>query len=76
MENVRKCVDVKLVTKERSLEKLVAKPNVERLTIFDENLVAVHMKKTEIFFKKPVYLWMPILDLSKALLYDFHYNYM
>ena len=25
--------------------KLTSKPNFERLTIFDENLVAVHMKK-------------------------------
>jgi len=54
----------------------VSKPNYEPTTIFDENTVGVHMKTTVIFFNKPVYLGMSILDLSKTLMYDFHYNYM
>ena len=43
--------------------------------IFDENLIAVHMKKTKLYFNKPVYLGMSILDLSKSMMYAFHYNY-
>ena len=34
------------------------------------------MRKTEIKMNKPVYLGQAILDLSKTLMYEFHYNYM
>jgi len=76
MENIRNRVDVKLRTSEKSAEKLVPKPNYERTTIFSEDLIAVHMKKTELAFNKPVYLGMSILDISKTRMCDFHYNYM
>ena len=76
MENIRNRVDVRLVNDKRMAKKLAAKPNFKHCTIFDENLVAIHMKKTKLVFDKPVYLGMCILDLSKTLMYDFHYNYM
>ena len=74
MENIRNRVDVRLVNDKRMAKKLAAKPNFKHCTIFDENLVAIHMKKTKLVFDKPVYLGMCILDLSKTLMYDFHYN--
>ena len=43
--------------------------------IFNENLVAIHMKWTKLVFGKSVYCRMSILDNSKTLIYDFHYNY-
>ena len=76
MENIRNRIDVKLVTEEKELEKLVKKPNFDRINIFTEDLVAVHMKKSTIKLNKPIYLGMSILDLSKTLMYDFHYNYI
>jgi hypothetical protein len=76
MESIEKRVDVRLVTDETRAKKLFAKPNFDRVVIFDENLIAVHMNKLKITFDKPTYLGMCILDLSKTLMYDFHYNYI
>ena len=76
MENIRNRVDVKLVNTEEKLKKLVAKPNFRSRKIFSENLISVHMKKTSLTMNKPVYLGMCILDLSKTIMYDFHYQYI
>ena len=77
MENIRNRVNVKLVNTEKELKKLVAKPNLKSPPkIFCENLVSVHLKKTSLTMNKPVYLGMCILDLSKTIMYDFHYNYI
>ena len=76
MENIRNRVDIRLVTRESQAKKLTCKPNYQHHTIFSKNLAAVHMKKVKLYFNKPVYLGMSILDLSKTLMYDFHYNYI
>ena len=76
MENIRNRVDTKLVNNKKQAEKLSAKPNFNHFNIFSEDLVAIHMKKTKLVFNKPLYLGMCILDLSKTLMYDFHYNYI
>ena len=76
MENIRNRVDVKLVNTKEKLRKLAAKPNFKGRKIFSENLVSVHMKKTSLTMNKPVYLGMCILDLSKIIMFDFHYNYI
>ena len=65
-----------MISSDKVAKKLAATPNYDCCTIFDENLVSVHMKKTKLYFNKPVYLGMSILDLCKSLMYDFHYNYI
>ncbi len=76
MENVRNRVNVKLITNENDLNKLVKKSNFKRTNIFHENLVAVHMSKPSVKLNKPIYLGMSILDLSKTLMYQFHYDHV
>ena len=76
MENLRKRVDVKLVTDEKKLMKLVSKPTFVTGKIFNEKLVAVHKIKGTLALNRPAYVAMCISDLSKTLMHDFHYNYI
>ena len=78
IENIRKRQNIILVDDRAKAVKLTSRPNFDRSTIFDRNLIAVHMKKTEVYFnkKKKVYVGQAILDLSKTLMFNFHYNYI
>ena len=76
IENIRKRVDDKLVTSKEKLLKHSSNSTYVPSKIFNENLVAVHKIKETLTLKWPVYVGMCILDLSKPLMYDFHYNYI
>ena len=76
MENLHKRVDIRLVTDEKKLDKLTAKPTYVSSKIFNENLMAVHKVKETLTLNRLAYVGMCILDLSKMLMYDFHYNYI
>lgn len=73
MENIRKRVDIRLVTDQKELSNLVSKPTYVNSKIFNENLVAAHEIKETLTLDKPSYVGMCILDLSKTLMYDFYF---
>ena len=76
MENLRKRSNIQLVTDPDRMLRLAARPTYISHKIFHENLVAVHCKQTKLVLNKPSYVGMCILELSKTLMYDFHYNYI
>ena len=76
MENLHKQVNVRLVTGEKKLDKLTAKPTYVSSKIFNENLMAVHKVKETLTLNRLAYVGMCNLDLSKMLMSDFHYNYI
>ena len=76
IENLCKQVDVRLVTNEKKLDKLTSKPTFISSKLFNKNLMAVHKVKEMFTLNRPAYVGMYILDLSKTLMYDFHYNYI
>ena len=49
IENIRNRVDSRIKTDGKPAEKLAAKPNYERTTIFNEDLIVVHMKKQNLY---------------------------
>ena len=75
-ENIRTRIDVRLVTDQKKLSKLVSKPTYVNSKIFNEDLVAVHKIKETLTLDRPAYVGMCILDLSKRLMYDFLYDYI
>ena len=76
MENIRKHRNIKLVTTEEKYLSTVMKPNFKSGVLFGENLMGCKMGKIKVVMNKPVYLGQAILDLSKIVMYEFHYDYM
>ena len=76
MENIRKHRNIKLVTNEEKYLKTVMKPNFKSGVRFDENLMGCEMGKIKVKMNKPIYFGQAILDLSKIVMYQFHYDYM
>lgn len=79
MENVRLRTDIKLASKwegRYGAKNLISRPNFKKRTIFNENLVAIELERTEVVLNKPIIIGMNILDISKIVMYDYHYNYM
>ena len=76
MENVRNRKNFKLICDKTDFEKYAAKPNFIDGVIFNENLVGVHYIKKDVELNKPIYVGFSILDISKTLMYDFHYGYI
>ena len=74
MENLRRRVDVRLVTNEETLLKHTSEPSFVSSKIFNENLMAIHKVKEVLKLDKPIYVGSSILDISKTLMYDFHYT--
>ena len=52
------------------------RPNFKSGIQFDENLMGCEMGRIKVKMNKPVYLGQAILDLSKIITYEFHYDYM
>lgn len=83
MENVEKRKDVKITEQWENknknhlgLQTLISKPNFVSLSKFADDLYAVELKKMNIVYDKPIYLGFVVLELSKWIMYEFHYGYM
>ena len=69
-------MNVKLISDKKVYQKCVNKPNFISQKIFDKIFVAVHCSKTVLTLNKPIYVGFCILELSKLLMYEFHYDYV
>ena len=76
MENLRNRIELKLVNYEKDYLKCTSKPSYMSHKIFDNTLVSISKIKLTLKLNKPAYIGMCILELSKVIMYEFHYNYI
>ena len=75
MENLRNTIDIKPASNKKDYLKWTSKPSYMSHKIFDNDLVAIRKNKVTLILNKPAYIGMCILELSKVLMYEFHYDY-
>ena len=76
MKNVRNRIDVKLLSNKRDYLKWTSKPSFMPHKIFDYDLVVIRKHRVTLTLNKLAYTGMRILELSKVLMYEFHYDYI
>ena len=75
-ENVMNRVRVKLVSERKKALRLVLRPRYKQHTIYNKDLVGVHMSLNKVKINKPSYVGVAILDLLKILMFDFYYDFV
>ena len=64
------------VNNEKDYLKYVSKPTFISQIVFDKNVAAIHEIKPVLTLKNPVYVGFTVLELSKWLMFEFHYNFI
>ena len=76
MENLQKRINARLVTNENFFFKYTSKPTDITHKIFGKNYAASHEIRPVLTLNKPNYVGFTALELTKWLMYDFHYNFV
>ena len=74
MENVRRHVNIELLTSSKFAAKRIAKPNFEGSKRFHDELFGVELTRSNVELNKPIQVGLAILDLSKEHMYNAYYN--
>ena len=61
---------------EKDYLKLTSNPSYLTKKIFDNDLGTIRKTKMTLTLSKPAYVSMCILNLSKVLMYEFHFDYI
>ena len=75
-ENLRNRVNVEVITNREIALKRVCKPTFKRSYTIHEDLTVMQTAVTNLELNKPIYVGFSVLDLSKLLMYEFHYQKM
>ena len=73
--NLENRINIKLLNNQKDYLKCLSKPSYMSHEIFDINLIALRKSKLALKLNKPVYIRICFLELSKIIMYEFHYAY-
>ena len=76
MEILWKRINVRLVNNEKYFLKYTSRPTYVTHKLFDKDFAAIHEIKPVLVLNKPIYVGFTVLELSKWMMYDFHYNFI
>ena len=76
LENLRNRINFRLVNNEKALFKYTIKPTHFIHKIFAKKYTTIHEIKLVLTLNTPVYVGFTVLELSKWLMYDFHYDFI
>ena len=76
MDNLRKRINVRFVNNKKNFLKYTNKPTYVTHKLFNKYFAAIHETKPVLILNKPTYKGFTVLDLSKWLMYAFHYNFI
>ena len=61
---------------QKDFVKYTSRPTHISHKVFDKNYAAIHEIKPVLTLNKPIYVGLTVLELSKWLMFDFHYNFI
>jgi len=73
MQNLRKNIDVHIVDTVQAAERQLSKHTCAAWSEINENFTMIQQHQRKIFWSKPTIIGFTVLELSKLLMYDFHY---
>ena len=76
MENLQKRINVRSVNNEKDFLKHTSRPTRITHKIFGKKFAAILEIKPVLTLNKPIYVGFTVLELSKWLMYDFHYSFI
>ena len=76
MENLRYRISVKLVNNKKDYSKCTSKPSYMPRKILENSLARIRKNKLALKLNKCSYIGLWILELSRLLMYEFHYDYI
>ena len=76
LANLRKRINARFVNNEKDFLRYAGRPTYVTHKLFHKHYAAIHEIKSVLMLNKPFYVGFTVLELSKWMMYDFHYNFI